>query len=508
MKINFKSISFFILIIVIFLLLKFSNTKEGISDYDLRIETMYEKYIDEISKIDFTEKDTYFFKYDFSLDFLDDAIKQSSEINSSVCLDFQRIELEKNIFFFDKNIDIKLRKQFIADISKSIIYIRDAYDIESEMEFYITDKFNSCIIDEKNFIKYCEDNSISYERECISQILLGIFGENSNYGLIYGETENILNKVGFVESKNCDLKNIYKDEIAADDKYLDLIYPLFLEEFRELYQIKIVESVSICFTNYIRENYGYEELLKLIDASSEFDDEYIDIYSTYIKEFLLAEEIDLSFENLDFAQKYVRSSKLAGDIFRFNISTRRIDYKPINKLKDITYNQLISYIEKQINNVDKMILFWEENIDSYLIPVSVYLIDNEDSFINGYYIQNKIVLNSLNALTHELTHYFYPNYNVLNCLVEGRAEYTRYFVTKEINNDESYEVIKKEANEKFENCKTNTAFYDYKIGLIITKYLIDNYGLKIYKEIYYDDSKMKELTGYTIFELERKIFSR
>ena len=469
------------------------NKKKENSDIDTSI-------LDEM-KFD----DKILFEYDFST-----YIKacDTKYITNSIAYDwkksieFNQLKMSKMNIYFDNQISIDDTKIFIEEILSELTYISNNYCQDEKLNIYITDKIKSCLIEDIIFIEYADDIDTI---DIIAQILLGIYGENSNYGLIYGEAVCVENKIRESSiSRNLVLSEDCKAELADDEMYFNLSYPLFIREFSKSYKIDIAKEFAVKFVNYINVEYGEEIFLELLEKSSEYALTYENDYKNYMYEFLNFQNMNMILKDRKVA---VRCSKYGLDIFPITISTEDINYRISKYLENKDYREIYDYIILQDKCMKEIIEFWDEEIDEEILPVNVFLVKKLANF-PAYYDHKEIFIQRKEILSHELTHYFYRSQNTSLWLLEGRAEYSQYKCISSYKDEFKLKDVELILLNNLEKEIISNDIYNYRLGLLMTKYIIDNYGLDKYKEIYYDESKFNEICGMTISDLENKIYER
>lgn len=514
------------------------------------------------------------FSYDFQVGFdneinlVNSSVSNSSILPKHVEMDFDEIMLSNVTIYFDKDIDIDSRIKFAKKVYEIIDIVNSRYELANSLEFYVTDKFNSCVIENKNFIKYDENMSLD---DISIQILLGIFGENTNYGLIYAESKDVLKNIIYHEYTES--KFSFDDaikEIKKNDCILDLTYANFTREYASRVEISAAKVISISFSEYIIDKYGREEYLKFIEDSSEFSSEFDDKYNIYMNEFLITKHIDIQ---RDQPSSVIRVSKLGGDVFKVNIATEWFQYRFAYDYQKLwndcghNYRDISNYIyrvEKQNKDIRD---YWQEKISPNYKYTKAYFVNSLGKNLGGYCDVKfrYIVICDSNALNHEYTHYLYRMDETLEeldttsrALLEGRAIFSQIpsdiNIYKELYNffykngipypkynngneckykeifDKYMKSIGKEKIDeddfknadirydylelcsyctlKNERMDRNSVYYTYGFGTVLTKYIIDNFGLDKYKKIYYNQSNIYELCDQkTIYDLEKDVMN-
>ena len=494
---------------------------------------------------------------------------------------FSILNLMKSNIYFDEDISIEDRKEISEDLASVLDYMADRYNNGEKIDLYISDKIESCVKNNKTFIKYSEDYELE---EIVSQILLAIYGEYSNYGLIYGEAIDVLEKTGKVNDNQTDVVKIgdFKNNLQENPEYLDLIYPLFAEEYRddEDIDISVAKGLALDFSKYMKNELG-QEYLDFLDESSDFNIAFDEKFVEYMNAYLKANDVDLIMNIHDTA---IRSCKTGNFMYRINISSEYVNYKFQDNFyfhfdagkyivykEGNTYAEVINYVHEQEQNLSKIISFWDEDIDESHKHTDVYFTNdmkfkyfgmNARSPIIDYDNPNErksiVIIKSAKSFSHEMTHRLYDEY--LRCelghaLVEGRAilsdvlimtDNTEYFYDlyklgvnypslfgrndkfresfdeymkslgqfpfdNKIFEDEeyirNYMEICAYKSVNWEKIDRKSIIYTYNFGAILSAYIIDNYGLDSYKEVYKNSSSLSEFCdNKSIYSLEKDIY--
>lgn len=479
---------------------------------------------------------------------------------------FQKVELPIVDMYFDENIAEESRRKFAEENYSTIEYMVDRYDLTDRLKIYITDSLNSAVIDGEIYIRYNENMKVE---EVIENVLLGIYGETSNYGLIYGEIKDVENNLPSYEDDSFVMdETTYIKALEANPEYADLLYPVFSIEFsEEVTDRNTVKKLAVDFSEYIKEEYGNEEYLALLEESSEFDISFDEKYVSYMNEFLDKNNIEVEI-SVPFTP--IRSSKMIGDSFDIKISTEWVDYifergyVDETLVTQHTYPDIKKYILQSEEDAEKMRDYFAEKIDreSYVKPLACFSNDMVNSGI-CFRQSNIIIVRHTFVFIHEFTHYLYPleasyrdYYNENKLFSEGRAEYTKcmfdsafsyicptnfarficgYMSGKTDEFRKAFEKYRK-SNRKSKKITTydgrifrdvdmrfyymelavyfeyinygwedDSMFYKYIYGPVLTKYLIDNYGLEEYEAVYKDVDKFEDTYDMTLTQMEEEI---
>lgn len=487
-------------------------------------------------------------------------------------MNFDLLELKQSNIYFDMDIDVEKRKEYAKNICDILDYISKYYNDDEKINIYVTDKIESCVIDDNIYVKYVEDFSVD---EITAQVLLGIYGKYSNYGLIYGETAQIMKTLN-IQMDLLEMKKM-KSIISKSPEYLTMMYPLYAEEYRDDVNTYVAKSLAVDFVNYLKKNLSEDEFFNLLDESSDFSLDFDKKYIKYMNAYLLENNVDAE---MKIDRTAVRSCSTGNRYFPINISSELANYKfkdeyPINypfEKYGNTYKQVIDYVHKQEDNLIKMTFFWDEIIKDEFKHANVYFTDNENFKLGGVKtnspivdydksmsVNNMVVVKHSMSFAHEMTHYLYDGYvynSNTTTFVEGRAVLSellcstsrssyinfyyqlnssyplgnmknnlyksafdkymksigKYPFDADVFTDEKYILDYLELSTyidmNWDNPDRCSLVYYYEFGAVLSQYIIDNYGLDVYKKVYNDSSKMYNLCDHhTIYNFEKEIYN-
>lgn len=472
---------------------------------------------------------------------------------------FYLLELEKTNFYIDSSLNLDEINIFIADNIEYVNYIVDNYKKGEKINIYITDDFNSSVIDGKICIRFEEEYS---SQDIISQILFGLYGEESNYGLVYAESMEILS--AFDEYDDIKLASSLSEkllkEIEEDSRYFNMLYPIYTSQYSKTYQIEYAKELAIAFSAYIKETYGEIEFINLLEESSAFDLNFDKKYAKYMNEFLIKQGSDVQMSE---SQNPIRSKKMGGNVFKICVESKNIaflfDSKDSSKNMNGNYDVMMSYITSQINYVDRILSYFSydkkkldvvipvyisdvsADIDKYVlcknIGDGIVVVKNKDYLdetyvfiVEAFATQEKQFDNlsialflGKNTISAVISEYYNSNdmydlYNESRGLVQNNDVYSCYrnvfsrYMRKNGVKDMGESTFK-DAEHRYDYLESNiycdlingfsklslegekTSISTYSYGIVLTHYLLENYGAKQFEEIYINSEKLYDLEG-------------
>lgn len=508
----------------------------------------------------FYENFSFYDKFIYEDD-LDDfgTINGDSEMDNYV-IKFEKTEYDDMNVYFDSDLKEEDRKSFIENCYPLLKYMKSKYEFEDIFEYYVENKFDSAISDEKIYIKY---NSEFNSSEFIEETLLSIFGDTSNYGMIYNEIKEIEEALPYCEYiKPIINEDYYKKQIENNADYLDLTYPLFAEEFYSSVEIDTAKKLAVDFSSYVKSTYGDSEFYILLEDSSELDISFDKLYMKYMNEFLKQQKLDVE---MSLIYTPIRYSKILGNTFQINMSSAWVDYRFEKGYVDIhekmrhNYSDMKKYIQQVEKNSDKLRKYWDEEINEECKRLPCYFVNEFSNTAGGVtiYDDNIVLIKYAYAFLHEYTHFLYrANYAFENksldisFFLEGRAvmsdallnkgcknvlyeafsrrgdnndkknidkmfeEYLksidRYTINENIFDDGDIHMAYLEITSyytfKFTDEKGDLIFNNYRFAPVFTKYIIDNYGLEKYRKVYLNSSEFEETyDGKSIADMREEV---
>ena len=465
-------------------------------------------------------------------------------------INFDLLELSSANLFFDSDISLEDRKKFAKENLSLFEYLYGKDDFHDEINVYVTDKFDSAVIEDKVYINNKEN--LSYE-DLLTQILLRKYGEYVNYGLVYGEAVYILQKPNTVE-KNIEDANEYLHTLSENSSCVELLYPFFSSKYRTPYQIEEAKALATSISRYIIDEYGYEKFMELTISSAKYDSDFAEKFGTYIKEFSKKLDLTIIYNNNDFA---IKCKKMAAGNFDLLLTTEYADFYFENHLNDDVLNVDMQNIDNALNYVREEYASFmniKENMgisidandkakvyltDDCFLKSGNLLCEDESAILLVYNPESKVDLSAW------ITEYFLKEEvytgDFLRELYAGKGYIVQLYAEK-IESDIIYELFDYSisflgsSNYKYEKGFKNyiasalkkdveanlfddvkyrfdylqlTSYCDlYKskvkftsseqldrFGILMSSFLIDNYGMQSYKEVYRNSDKIYEITG-------------
>ncbi|QSX07228.1 hypothetical protein JYG23_07760 [Sedimentibacter sp. zth1] len=472
-----------------------------------------------------------------------------------VDIKWELLELSKAKFWFDSNIDLLSRKEYILKSIDIINLVNKRYSAEKNYEYYISNKVYNFNDDNKIYIKYNKDKFDSFN--FIMQTLFNVFGDTSHYGLIYGETVDLQKKLNMYDDNLKELDMDYiKRKLPRHNEMLDLTLPVFSDNYFNIIDIDYTRSIATNLVSYIKENYGEEKFIELLESSSEFTLEFDKLYATYINEWLKSIDVDVKKDEETVPIRY----KIFGDkYFPVDMCTEWMQYcfHPAFKdqynywyVFDCSYKSIKDFVKLSEQEMEDVRSFLNngytindsKNVITYFVKETHCIAYNFDYSYCDYY-NDAMCCNTISAYLHEYSHlvsmgidkenrnykgffnegiaqycaYRYNIYDenrfqvtyVSNSLSNNKYNYYRMNVSKElfdsylksIGIDNPNKELFSDKNRIFDYLEMNCykeyqkrkheifrdeQFYRYTFGPIFTRYLIDNYGIEKYMEMFYN----------------------
>jgi hypothetical protein len=179
--------------------------------------------------------------------------------------------------------DIEIEQSQKETMLDAIMEAQNILSIDETMTYRISDSFGNWIDDD---IIYLNATDFYTDNNYICFTLLKHFGEETNYGLLYGYSQ-------YLQNTNIQLDYQALADVCISDSYIfDLTWPLFLSDYVTDNILDLVKSISTNFVSYLIETYGEESFQTLLSQSGTFDFQFDSNLASNLNEWLLFMNID------------------------------------------------------------------------------------------------------------------------------------------------------------------------------------------------------------------------
>lgn len=329
-------------------------------------------------------------------------------------------------YYFAESIEPEIRDEFINAQKNLIHYFQTSNligDFSSSKYFLLEDyPSRSNSVSKEAYLAILD--RLTYKQ--ILTTLQSVFGDEVNYGLLFG----ISNRIAYDLGWETDIPNISQIDIlnftnsSANEKYLFLDYPCFLEEYNSNNQEEI-HIISFKIANYIFQNKTTPFIIDLLNLQQTslpvFEYEWTEIVNQWLASIgsetqILEKENPVAFSNGGTVSPLIIHTKhahyyLLKDYEESQIREAQIDYF---KTDYETLLFTIDTLENDMNDAD--LLFREPEIR--YSPYSIVLCSYQQAFDSSgsfayYSSSNHTSYNSsVMAITHEYVHYLTtPSWN-------------------------------------------------------------------------------------------------
>ncbi len=325
-----------------------------------------------------------------------------AEVNDFVVFSAFHITSEETDIYFDVAINSIERDEMLKSILEMIELFPNSkgtsYIIGNQIGNYIDDN-----IIHLNALDFYNDNNYF----CFTLLLY--YGEMSNYGLIYGYSQYLLNQTS--EIANQDII-----DITVTNEYLfDLSWPLFLSEYVTEDISDATRSISTMFVSYLIETQGEVAFIEFLVQSGTFDIQFNLNFSTYLTQWLSSINVQYTVIPIEEIIRYSTvSSQYPVMIETINSKYYFCEGYLGTGIYDVTlsnYQEVKEYIETTESQMAMVRDFVDNDlsIDLYgKIPIfHVLRVNSSDD--GGTYQGNgensKIIVKYIGATLHEYVHY-------------------------------------------------------------------------------------------------------
>ena len=325
------------------------------------------------------------------------------EVNDFVIFSAIHIISEKADIYFEDSVSLSDKTKIIETIFDMIDYLPVAIGTS----YVVSDKIGNWV---DNNIVYLNATDFYENNNFLCFTLLKSFGDQSNYGLVYGYSQYLLNNSDTISTQEI-------HELTENKKYIfDLTWPLFLSEYVSIEVIEASKSIATMFVGDLISTQGNDVFITLLQESSTFSESFDTNLSFYLKQWLLAQGIDCEFSR---PNVIIRYSKVSSK-FPVMAETERTKYyfsqgyigTGIYGVSLIDYVEVKDYISTLESEMSEVRTFVNNDlsVETYgKIPIYHNLRDMESDSYGGIYIgskeYSKIIVYSIGATLHEYVHY-------------------------------------------------------------------------------------------------------
>lgn len=468
-------------------------------------------------------------------------IKEPQSINN-LSQSMKHFYSESSItYYFAETIEPKNRDEFINAQKYLIQYLQTSKLIDdfSSSKYYILGEYPSRSNSANKEAYFDITDRLTYKQ--ILTTLQSFFGDEVNYGLLFG----ISNRIAFELGWETDIPNISQQEILtftnslSNDKYLFLDYPCFLEEYNSNNQEEI-HVISFEVANYIFQNKATSSIIELLSLQqtslSLFEYQWTEIINQWLLSIgsqtqILEKENPVAFSYGGTVSPLIIHTKhahyyLLNDYEESQIREAEIDYFKTD------YETLLFTIDTLENDMNDADLLFRDPEKSYS-PYSIVLCSYEQTFSSSgafayYSSYNHTSYNSsVMAITHEYIHYLTTPSRNYNWQYESIAIYYNlpsYFQT--ISSNLHLDVIRSyqtpeaislynylgkdfQAEDFPTYCDIHIVLYNYNqvnernpyAMISVLNYVKNIYGDDIAKEIFLNQNRIEQEISLTWSEL-------
>lgn len=324
-----------------------------------------------------------------------------------------------NIYYFSETINIENRNTFI-NAQKQLFHqlVQLEYvDIDVPLTYYLLEEYPSRSDSNTSQMYLSSEDILSYKQ--VLTTLQTVYGDEANYGLLYG----LSNLIAFDLGWETDIPDISKQDIISfvslseNSIFFSLDYPCFLETYNKV-NLDIVKSISIDVARYTLQHQSISYLVELFslqnDSQMLFNEEFSDI----INQWLLSIGSSTQFA----PRKTLIAFSYGGTVSPLIIRTAHAVYYLYEDYEESqTMHAKIDYfksdyqtliftietLEKDMDNIDFQFKDPEKEYSPYSIVLCSYQQTYDFAGAFAYYSSwNHTSYNSsVMAITHEYVHY-------------------------------------------------------------------------------------------------------
>jgi hypothetical protein len=408
-------------------------------------------------------------------------------------VEFEAFSTEKLKYNFELN---KYSEEQINNLISSFENLRINFEtkfnifVEKPIMLFISDSIDFGTEDGKIYLNKLDINNI----DVTSVFLQAIYGDTSNYGLVYGLACHINDNLYDVSVKPSasinELKDYYSNERNLN--LMDLTIPVFQSLYFREEQNKYAYSTAYYFVKDLIEKDGLDNLVALLKESInldvDFDLKYMDLKNEWLKGIGATE----SYEAPTIAIRYKQSLKRNAKTYPYAMYTQlTISYFTPNENlvyenTILTYDYTKQYLTMYEQDVEALRAYLSPYIDSNKAVIICSFKHKEDGMNYFHGDAEGITYSSpLYAGVHEYAHYLTANIgnDLPVWITEGIADYSANY----LENKGVYR-LKTELNSKYD--EPGAKFYFDKNVEANNEYIENSY-LLFYNELKaYNNSKV------------------
>ncbi len=352
-------------------------------------------------------------------------------------------------YYFEEGISLENRNLVVNKVQSILDYI----GFKSKIIYYIGSSLHNGIVDVDNEkIVYLDYDDIFTTLDLIIHTMIFIAGEDVRYGIIYGYSRFIANKL------NINYVDIYYNIedliifIENNNDTIDLNHPLFVSHFEDENTIQYSKALSIEFTNYLILNVGEQVLKSIITNKSQIDYNYYELMNLYLKSININIANDFVEINMNFTPHSVRyPTKIEGNrlvyLFEFDFQDDGFNKDCKYAKFDLNYKYIKSTVIELEKCINELVNYINPNFD-YLSVTNAnlkrgkptcYLLNDPTVFgnfrheVGAYTNFDYIVSTSLINIVHEYAHILAESIIPISkldlsykWLIEGFVEFCNY----------------------------------------------------------------------------------
>ena len=350
-------------------------------------------------------------------------IESKNALGSSLGLtkDMEVVELDSTSYAFETNISLLDREECIQVTEELLDKIGLDYNIH--INIFSTKTYDCNFVDEGSIFTYLQDwKSPDY----VSTLLLGIFGEYCNYGLIYGYANYLCHNVFDTPIEIYSNVENYNGDLNALDLNLICFRPEFFSEF----DIESIKQISNTFVTEFIQDKGIESFHKLLQNSG--DTQNVVVFTNTMTEFYASKDINYIPSNI----LYRLGGRSYDYIVKCEYATMYIEKDWYDGNKDLCPYTYDGFLHQNYEDTRK---FFSINIkqmeqyqslfslDTYNNDLSIYFTNHYDKMSVYEISKHAISVMNTGSFMHEYIHAL-----TANCIIpekwagEGFARYFGY----------------------------------------------------------------------------------
>lgn len=424
--------------------------------------------------------------------------------------EYEYTKYNKVTYYFNrKEYSDSKRKEVISQIEKVADILPEDFSIYFGSELYKQGVYGKAFY----------DTSFEYNLENIVVLLQAIYGECSNYGLVYGYANYLLDEMSletndlYIDEEMIQFCNSLESQELS--RILDLNMPLFEIVYAEEETINMSKTIACSMVEYIIAEWGVEKIDELLKQSYLLDTKYDEAFCYYANKWLES-EIGTSYRKVPNAQaiRFEKNCVAEKEDYPYivhTVSVKAYVHKDMQVLwyeSDTTgweafdYGKIIQYftfLENDIAIAKEYLSPWLD-LETSKMEMKIFMPREEtNTYISQYDSRNDtamIVL--LSSGYHEYIHHLVSKYNPERWMSEGIAVYMDIYQMEKKSSDisqtaqwvyhaDEYEKIPVGVENKDEFLLAIEAYRNLSNAKDVNKYDL---------EAYYERAAYMECIGY------------